>query len=86
MGKNKSKDFGGKYSQKRLDHAKRSATDALKTSSKGVIQTTAEATGDLIGNKIANYEIQKKLQMSMIKTYLKKDMYLQKKDKKLLMD
>ena len=40
--------------KKRLDHAKKSATDALKTSSKRVIQKTAEATGDLIGNKIAN--------------------------------
>ena len=37
-----------------LDHAKTSATDVLKTSSKRVIQKTVEATGDLIGNKIAN--------------------------------
>ena len=41
----------GKYSQNLLDHAKQSAADALKTSSKRVIQKTAEATGDLIGNK-----------------------------------
>ena len=40
--------------KKRLDHAKKSATDALKTSSKTVIKKTAEAAGDLIGNKIAN--------------------------------
>ena len=40
-------------SQKRLDHDKKSATDALKTYSKQVIQKTAEATGDLIGNQIA---------------------------------
>ena len=40
--------------QKVLDHAKKFATDALKTSSKRVIQKTAEATGDLIGNKIPN--------------------------------
>ena len=33
---------------------KKSATDALKTSSKRFIQKTGEATGDLIGNKIAN--------------------------------
>ena len=38
--------------QKLLDHAKRSSTDALKTSSKRIIQKTAEATGDLISNKI----------------------------------
>ena len=33
---------------------KESATDAFKTISKRAIQTTAEATGDLIGYKIAN--------------------------------
>ena len=31
------------------------------------------------------HQIQKKLQMRMIKKYLKKDMYLQKEDRKLLM-
>ena len=48
------KNLSGKYSQKLLDHAKKSASDALKTSSKRVVQKTAEATGDSIGNKIAN--------------------------------
>ena len=37
-----------KYSQKLLHSAKKSATDALKTSSKRVIQKPAKATGDLI--------------------------------------
>ena len=41
-------------SQKLLDHAKQSATDAFKTASKRAIQKTAESTNDLIGNKIAN--------------------------------
>ena len=41
-----------KYSQKVLDHAKQSATDTLKTTSKKAIHNTAEATGDLISNKI----------------------------------
>ena len=54
IGKIIRKNVSGKYSQKLLDHAKKFATDALKTSSKQVIQKTAEATGDLIGNKIAN--------------------------------
>ena len=36
------------------NHAKQSATNVLKTSSKRVIQKTAKATGDLIGNNIAN--------------------------------
>ena len=34
--------------------AKQSATDALKTTSKWAIQKTAEATGDLIVNQIAD--------------------------------
>ena len=50
MGKN----LSSKYSQKFMDHAKQSATDALKTGSKRAFQKTAEATGDLIGNKIAD--------------------------------
>ena len=58
IGKNISKTLNGKYStgmlpmrQKLLDYAKQSVIDALKTSSKRVIQKTAEATDDLIGNK-----------------------------------
>ena len=43
-----------KYGQKLLDSAKKSTTDAIKTASKRVIQKTAEATGDLINNKIAD--------------------------------
>ena len=48
------KNLSNKYSQKIIDTAKKSATDALKTVSKRAIQKTAEATGDLIGNKIAD--------------------------------
>ena len=54
MGKNLSKSLIGKYRQKRLDHAEKFATDAFKTASKRIIQKTAEATGDLIGNKSTN--------------------------------
>ena len=46
VGKDICKNLSSKYSQKLLDHAKQSATDALNTSSKNAIQTTAEATGD----------------------------------------
>ena len=52
--KNTGKNLSNKYSQKRLDSAKTSTTDAIKTGSKRAIQKTAEATGDLIGNKIAD--------------------------------
>ena len=48
------KNMNDKYSQKLVDTAKKSATDAIKTASKRTIQKTAEATGDLVGNKIAD--------------------------------
>ena len=44
--------MSNKYSQKLVDTAKKSATDAIKTASKTAIQKTTEATGDLVGNKI----------------------------------
>ena len=54
IGKNISKNLSGKYSRKLLNYAKKSAADALKTSSKKVIQKTAGTTGDLIDNKIVD--------------------------------
>ena len=52
--KNMGKNLSNKYGQKRFDSAKKSTTDAIKTTSKKAIQKTEEATGDLIGNKIAD--------------------------------
>ena len=46
--------MSNKYGQKLVDTAKKSATDSIKTASKRGIQKTAEATGDLMGNKIAD--------------------------------
>ena len=54
VSKNIIKNLSGKYDQKRFDNAKPSATDALITASKRVIQKTAEASGDLIVNKIVD--------------------------------
>ena len=71
IGKNLSKDLIVKYGpsmlamhQKLLDHAKNLATNAIKNSSKRAIQNTAEATGDLICNKIAdkNRKLSKKFE------------------------
>ena len=80
--------------KKILNHAKQSATDALKTTLQRVIQKTVEATGDLIGNKIYNKvtKVSKSSQKNNSETvindydkkHLKKDIYL-KKDRKLLM-
>ena len=44
---------GDKYGKKLMDAATKTRIDA-KTASKRVVQKTAEATGDLIGNKIAD--------------------------------
>ena len=42
-----------------MDTATKAGIDAAKTASKRVAQKTAEATGDLIGNKIADIFHQK---------------------------
>ena len=54
VGKNTSRNFSGKYSQKPLDDAKhhRGMTEALKIALKMSIQ--AEATRNLIGNKFTS--------------------------------
>ena len=52
--KNMGKILSNKYGQKLLDSAKKSTADAIKIASKTAIQKTAEATGDLIGNKISD--------------------------------
>ena len=46
--------MSNRYWKELLDTAKKSATDAIKIASKRTIQKTAEATGDLIGNKTAD--------------------------------
>ena len=45
--------FGDKYGKKLMDSATKTGIDASKTTSKRVVQKAAEATGGLIGNKIA---------------------------------
>ena len=87
------RNLNNKYGQKLADSAKKSATDALKIAGKRAIQKTVEATGDLIGNKIADkitsYSKKQKMnhtQMMLAIKYQKKDIYLHKKDKKLLMN
>ena len=45
--------FGDKYGKKLMNTTTKNGIDAAKTASKRVVQKTAEATGDLIVNKIA---------------------------------
>ena len=49
-----SRKFGDKYGKKLMDTATKRGIDVAKTASKRVVQKTAEATRDLIGNKIAD--------------------------------
>ena len=46
--------LSNKYGHKVLERVKKSTIDAIKTASKRAIPKTANATGDLIGNKIAD--------------------------------
>ena len=84
IGKNINKNLSSKYSQKLLDHAKQSATNAFQTLSKRAIQKTAEATDDLIGKKLLiklqeSQKLQHRIiQLQMKKKFSKKDIYLQK--------
>ena len=96
------KSLNSKYGQKLLDRAKKSTADAIEIPSKRVIQKTAEATSDLIGNKIAdkiasvlkksnnnnnNKKKKKKKKNNDVElTAHKKDKYLQKKENKLLIN
>ena len=43
-----------KYGKKLMDTATKTGIDAARTAPKRVVQKTAEATGDFIGNKIAD--------------------------------
>ena len=69
--------MSNKYSQKPLDSAEKSTTDVIKTISKRAIQKTAEATGDLIGNKISDKitTISKSAQNDSKELHLKTDNY-----------
>ena len=46
--------FNDEYGKKLIDTASKTGIDDPKSASKRVVQKTAEATGDLIGNKIAD--------------------------------
>ena len=48
------RNFGNKYGKKLMDTATKTGMDAAKIASKRIVQKTAEPTGDLIGNKIAD--------------------------------
>ena len=87
------KNMSNKYSQKLVDTAKKSATDAIKTASKRSIQKTAEATGDLVGNKIADKitNVSKKshneeIQSNNVNNEIPKEGYISPKERQQVVD
>ena len=95
--KNMDTNLSNKYDQKLIDSAKKSTMDVIKTASKRAIQKTAEATGDFNGNKIVDKitsfskkfptELHSKNNDSNCEIEApQKDICLQKKDYKLLMN
>ena len=83
--RNIGKNVSNKYGQKLVDTARKSAADALQIAGKIAIQKTIEASGDLVGNFIADNitSIQENQQVNhtqirLAMKYQKKDIYLQK--------
>ena len=77
-----------------FDHAKQSATDAFKTTSRRAIQKPAQVVVDLVDNEITNEfrKVSRTWPQNNLETEnkgcdkenVKKDLYKQKKDNKLL--
>ena len=78
--------FNDKYGKSLREASKTFA----KTTGKEIFKETAKATGDLIGSKLLirlRQSLQKNhSQMKLLMEYQKKDTFLLKKDKKLLMN
>ena len=77
---------GNKYGKKLMDTAAKTGIDASKTASKRIVQKTAEATVDLIGNEVTDKITSIcKPKEKEIKKKQKKFIFHQKKDNKLFM-
>ena len=92
MGKYIIENLTAKYSHKLLDHAKQSATEALKSASRSAIQKTLLIKSLIELQKAQKFHhrtVQKQLKMNqkmedLITKLLNKNIYLQNKDSKLL--
>ena len=81
------RNFSDKYSKSLMNKGIDLSKNFAKTAGKKILKETAKATGDLIGNKIADKITAKPHNKDeVINEYQKKDIFLQKKDKKLLMN
>ena len=82
------RNFSDKYSKSLMDKGIDVSKKFAKTAGKKVLKKTAEATGDLIDNKIADKitSASKNHMMKLIMKYQKQDIFILKKDKKLLIN
>ena len=78
------RNFSDKYSKSLMDKRIDVSEKFAKTAGKKILKETAKANGDLIGNKIADKQLDS--MMKLIMKYRKKDIFLLKTDKKLLMN
>ena len=88
--------FNSKYGKKLTDTAIKTGKDFATNAGKKIVHKSVEATGYLIGNRIAdkitgqifqkNRIMKKYSQMKLIMKYQKRDIFLQKKDKRLLIN
>ena len=87
------KNVSNKYSQKLVYTAKKSALDTIKTVSKRAIQKTAEATGDLVGNNIADKitsaskkSHNEEIQSNEVNNEIPKERYISPKERRQIID
>ena len=80
--------FSDKYSKSLMDKGIDVSKTFAKTTSKKILEERAKATGDLIGNKIADKitSASKKSHDEVINEIPKEDIFFLKTDKKLLMN
>ena len=84
------RNFSDKYNKSLMDKGHDLSKTFAKTAGKKILKETAKATGDLNGNKIADKITAKPSQKAQSDEFVngmpKKDIFLLKKDKKLLMN
>ena len=78
--------FGVKYGKKLMDTATKTGIDAAKTASKRIVQKTAEATGDLIGNKKADKITSIGTPKEKVKTKEIEEIYISPEERQQIID
>ena len=86
--------FHSKYGKKLTDRAMKTGKDSATIVAKNIVHKSAEATGDLIGNKIA-YKITAKpsknsqndeIQSNEVNNEIPKERYIRPKERQMIID